>query len=513
MNGNDSILESLPFTCASEIQQMLRDTVSLRERNIASRYLADTERELEAIQVQDTDVGLLQRKRGLLESRILMLRSLLSPIRRLPPEVLTMIFLCGVKTTWFLHITRQKPTILSFSSVCGRWRDVILSSPILWSHLRFEIGSGPPYLLSDDGPKNHQHLRLSWMVRLFLERSKNAPLTLELYIPFRHSQDRDAEELELVALFLDSVKRCTHLTLLGRDRLLRYLDFQPLSGLLSSLQHLTIDGDDIGKLLGPVDSFKGCSSLTSLYLDQSLSSQWSMFPFPWNQITKLDLTEIMMLPFVLLLRECPRLEQLVVLAFLDRHADHHIPSPIPLPHLNHLTICSMLAPFLRHLLVPRLSSFCLRNDVWDASTEWSVEPLLNFGSSHVITYLDFQPPHFWDEADALRLLERFGSLEILRIVENRTSEIHNLGFYRPLITVTPLLPRLHTLETGSLCSESSSMIFRALVAAAQGDHSGGDDPILRSLRVVFEAAKYRPDPQEVKNLEVAGLRVDVLLRL
>ncbi|KAG2035715.1 hypothetical protein BDR03DRAFT_961965 [Suillus americanus] len=93
-------------------------------------------------------------------------RSFSSPIRRLPTEILSEIFLyCLPEDEHLVHTPRQAPMLLT--KICRRWREVAMSLPMLWCRLQLEVGY-------DD-----------WQQRAFcydfwLKRSGGCPLSLRL---------------------------------------------------------------------------------------------------------------------------------------------------------------------------------------------------------------------------------------------------------------------------------------------------------------------------------------------
>ncbi|KAK7443211.1 hypothetical protein VKT23_015808 [Stygiomarasmius scandens] len=120
------------------------------------------------------------------ESRrvIAILRDLLSPIRRLPPEILAEMFLQyaqGRKESpcyghWSKdrkkgdHFYHDLPSILLLAQVCSSWRQTIFAMPNLWSHIEFTIRRRYPtnQLLSE-----------------WFNRSANLPLDIVIAIPQR----------------------------------------------------------------------------------------------------------------------------------------------------------------------------------------------------------------------------------------------------------------------------------------------------------------------------------------
>lgn len=92
--------------------------------------------------------------------------SLLSPVRKLPDELLREIFghLCYGAT-----VTRRLPAHFRLSMVCARWRRIMLTSSTLWSD--FTILCHPDFRLS--------------VLDSFLERSGQSPLTFRVRLDTR----------------------------------------------------------------------------------------------------------------------------------------------------------------------------------------------------------------------------------------------------------------------------------------------------------------------------------------
>ncbi|KAL0569041.1 hypothetical protein V5O48_012926, partial [Marasmius crinis-equi] len=273
---------------------MSRDTVPPRN----SQVLADAEKELNDIS-----------KAYAYNSR----EALHSPVHRLPPEILTRIFTINrVRARLALALARriQIPDVFPISQVCRRWRGIILSTPSLWS----DFGMGGYVLENKDQQAQAGFART---VRLFLERSKSAPLTLMFTVLkdnrwLREDKDEIPEHLSLL---VDSAERWKDVSVFIEDfahPVFRLLS-SPSSGRtrLSSLHSLHLESHGFHQEIPqPFDVFEHCESLVSVRLD-NLSSQWSSFRLPWRQLTRLDVSCINSPTQVtLLLRECPRLRNL-----------------------------------------------------------------------------------------------------------------------------------------------------------------------------------------------------------
>ncbi|THU78529.1 hypothetical protein K435DRAFT_973497 [Dendrothele bispora CBS 962.96] len=98
-------------------------------------------------------------------------RSLLSPIRKMPNEILGEIFAAscsdnGLLITTVPHAKISAPTF-ALSHVCFLWREIIISTPSLWARMSVDFVH----------PREEQTRSL---VELYLTRSRPAPLTCKI---------------------------------------------------------------------------------------------------------------------------------------------------------------------------------------------------------------------------------------------------------------------------------------------------------------------------------------------
>ncbi|KIK54896.1 hypothetical protein GYMLUDRAFT_130580, partial [Collybiopsis luxurians FD-317 M1] len=93
--------------------------------------IADYKLEIRSLQIHISE---MRTRRTQLKVYKASLKSLLSPIRRLPNELLYRIFGLTYSTN---HLVSRDHQILALaiSSVCTRWRQLALSSPDLWSSM------------------------------------------------------------------------------------------------------------------------------------------------------------------------------------------------------------------------------------------------------------------------------------------------------------------------------------------------------------------------------------------
>jgi len=95
---------------------------------------------------------------------------LVSPIRHLPPEMLSEIFLRSIPSRdpyFLLTLYDLRRAVMLPGSVCKRWRDIALSTPRLWSSIGLQLHEKTVEADVD-------------LTRTWLTRSGGMPLTLQI---------------------------------------------------------------------------------------------------------------------------------------------------------------------------------------------------------------------------------------------------------------------------------------------------------------------------------------------
>ena len=139
-----STMSFQPFPCEPPTASSLADARRLLDESNTS--LADVDHKIEAAEAQLAQIVAesrcsikhLQRERAALEEKISRTLAYMSPIRRLPAELLRHIFMMNFDEypccAWIL------------SSVCSQWRRLALSMPKLWSKVWYLSQSAfPPW--------------------------------------------------------------------------------------------------------------------------------------------------------------------------------------------------------------------------------------------------------------------------------------------------------------------------------------------------------------------------------
>ncbi|KAG7439537.1 uncharacterized protein BT62DRAFT_700299 [Guyanagaster necrorhizus] len=132
------------YTPANEFEHEHLITLLLRKKR--PLLDADTARIEEDISTLELEISslerqmiMLMRKKDQLEHSLSRRKALLSPIRRLPSDVLLEIF------SWAVHRPKNSLDVTTgvwpLGQVCGCWRDIVSTLPVLWSVVILQ----PPY--------------------------------------------------------------------------------------------------------------------------------------------------------------------------------------------------------------------------------------------------------------------------------------------------------------------------------------------------------------------------------
>ncbi|KAJ3511192.1 hypothetical protein NMY22_g15729 [Coprinellus aureogranulatus] len=134
----------------------------------------------------DDEIAALMMKRKAVEEDLKLYDSLLAPIKRVPTDILSIIF------QMTLHIPERRgkahrpPLRIIPSQVCRYWRHLALDMPILWSNIRITPPSHPLLLDRDEPLPLAESRWRKWMMQLleittlWIQRSQQMPLSVVL---------------------------------------------------------------------------------------------------------------------------------------------------------------------------------------------------------------------------------------------------------------------------------------------------------------------------------------------
>ncbi|KAJ7603835.1 hypothetical protein FB45DRAFT_811698 [Roridomyces roridus] len=245
------------------------------ESRLAKAHIHELESQLVSVQ---NLIALSLERAAQLERAIEAHKSIISPIRRLPNELLAEIFSQASQAAFYWDdistspVTSQAPWL--FTHVCRLWAGVALGTRPLWSQISMRL-----HCIDEEARG------VASMVKLFLERSGSLPLIVDIC-----NEDNQLKTHRSFDASVTHVQRWEDVDLFVECRLLLFIA-AAIRGQLCTLKTLRIwscdkDGMGAGDLS---DAFAIAPNLTALEAafhsgDNTLRSP---FEFPWHQLTRL----------------------------------------------------------------------------------------------------------------------------------------------------------------------------------------------------------------------------------
>ncbi|KAK7439156.1 hypothetical protein VKT23_017646 [Stygiomarasmius scandens] len=404
------------------------------------------ERELQSINVDIADVehGLSTQRyhRSSVSAEVVLFKSLLAPIRKLPPEVLVQIFRSFVydNVDWR---DQNALTAITVSHICSTWQLIALMDPFLWNNIAIH-GMW-------DGEEDD--IRVNEMLRVLLFRSGNVPLYITI-----SATDSSADFCPR------SVVTITRTS--ARWRLLRLLDFSdnhwnitPLKDVTSVIPALEIldTTPDTDTMMFRDVQFRPW--VTTLRIDIANDSNTSY----WPRVTDLQVgTETCDTTLPSVLPVCPWLNRLTL--FLG-------PPQLTYPLASIKTVCELVLVAKDISIYDPNVLFAVANlPSLQKLTLRSTEDLMRFGIV------------LWWHDSLSQMISRCGC-------HITSLEVHNLHvFPDSLLQLLFILPDLvsftftESLPPKSLVIVNHSVLFQELCVPAFGDGFGTKRHFLRRLR-------------------------------
>lgn len=276
-------------------------------------------------------------------------KAILSPSRRLPPELIVEIFRHYIENTLDYSDLSEYTLPWALTHVCRRWRQIAVNTPTLWKSL-------PPLRLVG-GMQNTELKRHIARISTLLERSSKEPISFFLSKKVTPQLD-DA----ILLLLFEHSERWERISLDISEDVCAH--FARVKGRLSSLSSLTLRIH--GESRPYVDMFTVAPKLRDLNL---ASDSWSgVFQLPWSQLTNFthETTNFESLTTVLSSSAAGHLRSLKFIANQTWIIAGHPPNvnPTTLPVLKSLYLQTPKRTDLRTLLnrftAPALQDLSLR---------------------------------------------------------------------------------------------------------------------------------------------------------
>ncbi|KAJ6512628.1 hypothetical protein C8R45DRAFT_1206661 [Mycena sanguinolenta] len=357
-----------PFEKIFHTNTVPSDADCQRIRQLLARPLekaAALTAKIECLQAQINQLG---EERDHLNSFIDPHLALISPARRLPPEVVAEIFAACLPSHRNPIISGKEAPLL-LSHICHEWRNIALTTPRLWASLHVIAPI----------EKRCQEIREA--VDIWLSRSGVLPLSISLV----HSTAAGLDFRAVLEAFIPYSSRWHRI----RFRLPAYHNFRPLSVLSPNdvpiLESAMIDGFAGADPYWDFLAFLGATSLRSVAFRRAV--KYPQVPIPWSLLRHLCIDResrwlLTAAEALDIMQRCPELET-CALPFKPLWGDA---SPMPECRMERLRRLSVVdewngtAAFFNNLHAPRLES--LEYITWDVK-EFPFTSFLTSGAEHL----------------------------------------------------------------------------------------------------------------------------------
>ncbi|KAJ6573380.1 hypothetical protein DFH09DRAFT_1277033 [Mycena vulgaris] len=374
--------------------------------------------------------------------------ALVSPVRRLPDDIVGTIFVAALPSTRNPAISSDEAPLL-LCQICRSWRIIALATPRLWARIHVVVQT------------QSRIQNLTDMVTSWLARSGTVPLEFSIF--FSRTFESTCDPSLLVATLVGLSPRWKDIQFdLAKNSSLSFI--APVASLSSEdvplLQTFTINVPMQSAGRGTTAPFTilRAKSLRSVTLPGT--GNWALQnPGLWGHLQDLTISAYRDGDFtystaLAVLAQCTILETCnLTLAGVGTFtpSQHHI----SLPHLSHLTINNWLLPldgphFFNYISLPNLSSFECQSYLSEHRAVMPLESL--FPSSITLTRLRVSVAHL-SSSVLLAVFATLGSLEVLHILGEPYRAVHeeDPDFLTHLTsapdTLDPVLcPRLRDLE-------------------------------------------------------------------
>ena len=475
------------FQCSFPTNEEIKSSISKTETDL--RWCNE---EIQCLQAQ---IIVLQNKRRLLERHTVGYKSLLAPIRKLPPELLHQIFLFVCDDNYIGPGDCFRIPAATLVQVCPSWNNVASSSPRLWSIIALLI-----YKVSPDTKTAIKHL---------LEKSGSAPLDVKITSIYNHHSDLQ---------WLDMLVRQSYSWLrldlsLNHTRSIDVFPaLRPIQGNLPLLEYLELSGHPQSGVF--LDIFQNAPRLRSVSL--GYESNPDAIILPWEQLQSLVLSRSKN-RYAPLLRLSSNLKTITI----DGHSEDELDPERSCQVVLDAEALSLGLEtsdqwnIITNLTLPKLTSFCLLSTCMPVSTpQLSLIQSLISRSSCRLTSLRWSSLPIPLEP-FLAFLSTVPSLTSLSLSDQSTTAplivqdlIDKLQICSPSIDIC--LPNLQTLSLSS--DTGGSYVSDASFADAVTSRwlsNGGIVQCLCSVRLETPKRRFTANIIPLQQLVQAGMKIVV----
>ncbi|KAL0570085.1 hypothetical protein V5O48_011879 [Marasmius crinis-equi] len=289
---------------SADIRKFFRTTTS---HKAVSQFLRDVELEMAEYQTEINKLKIaihaLKHKQNRLKKTAEMYKPLLAPIYAIPLEILKVIF--GFFCEKNVLSRSTSPAAIRLSMVCGRWRDIVYSTPGLWSGITVDFISWT----------RDFHV-LNELTERLMKQSGDSSLRLSLKFSgddFDEGSEREALRPALQSL-IQNCERWESVDLTIVPPHFPSSIFSPINGRLPLLTSLTLDGrGEHATWDRPFDYFEISPALRSLCINPYFFDlEEGTVSLPWEQVTSLHMPVSHNSWAFSILSSCPAVEHLEV---------------------------------------------------------------------------------------------------------------------------------------------------------------------------------------------------------
>ncbi|KAF5374439.1 hypothetical protein D9615_009104 [Tricholomella constricta] len=288
----------------------------------------------------DDEIEKLRRRQKEIDEYVGGHRTMVSPFRRLPVELIQRVFVHTLPPHNSVMSAKEAPMLLG--RVCSSWRHVSLSTPLLWSslHLRATVELGRDVSLQT---------RYGDAVAAWLSRSGVLPLSISFV---------ESDEDDYASLFdTDRMERPSYLlnVLLGFSSRWQHLNFKLYRRYLDTFLRLSETDTPLLETVAfeithperytgfDSISFLRTPSLKSVSINHSVCLMPPSLPVRWENLTKIHFEQNLTLEeAMIILRKCPYLIACALaMAFDEIVPDMVLEHAVHLPYLETLRVSAI----------------------------------------------------------------------------------------------------------------------------------------------------------------------------
>ena len=383
----------------------------------------------------DTEIASLLRtldalhaRRAKMETRVRACKSITSPLRRFPAELILEIMdwaTCvanGIDTVERETVSWYQTGIWVYSQVCQRWRAIALSTPAFWSKLSIHLDAYTPPVYKQVIPSIHR-------LEMILSRSADHLLSLKFYLSYTMT-DYDynptiATAHHLLVSLVKHSERWYNASLTLPCNSLNQL--RSVQNRIPNLQCLTLqvdDDNDFVQFLSVDDAdirhFRNAPALRKVEFE--IPSMMSL-SIPWSQITECSVLSDANFDFLSKVRVMHGLTSLVICwqDLQDEDSFQDGPLPIVLSSLRKLEVMSSRG-LVSNITLPALQELKVH------ITQLGPVTALIQRSGCRITELDFFPNDRDETSDpsTLQFLRVIASVSVVDLSGEPVSNIFQL---------------------------------------------------------------------------------------